>query len=85
MNTSLLWVGVDNFGLPKSFVSLSKFVAMMIKPVSLRESPKETMYAHFAGSLSMSYNWLSTLVLTNVRRHVRIVTVRIVSTLNLAV
>ena len=65
----------DVFGLPESIVSLPELVALMMNAVSPRERPMGKMDATpFAVSLSMSYNWLSTLVRTNVHTpHTRMV------------
>ena len=54
-------MSVDVFGLPESIVSLPELVAKMRKAASPREHPMETMDATpFAGSLSMSFDGLST-------------------------
>ena len=64
------WVRVDVFGFPEPIVVFPELVAMMIIAASPMELPMKTIDAiPFEGSLSMSYNWPSTLAQTNV--HIR--------------
>ena len=59
-------VSADVFGFPESIASFPELVATMI----MAASPMETVDAiPFAESLSMPYNWLSTLVQMNVHTH----------------